>query len=98
RSKADSVSVQVIDNGIGIAPEDIDLMFSMFIQMDTHSPRSRGGIGLGLPLAQRLVGLHGGTITARSEGPGKGSQFTVLLPAADAQTQSGRKTSEAKPS
>ncbi|MGQ9427030.1 ATP-binding protein [Gilvimarinus sp. F26214L] len=77
------VSVQVIDNGIGIAPEDVELIFSMFTQMDTHAARSKGGIGLGLPLAQRLVALHGGTLKARSGGVGKGSQFTVRLPAAE---------------
>jgi signal transduction histidine kinase/ActR/RegA family two-component response regulator len=70
----------VADNGIGIAPEMLDTVFDMFVQVDSTLERTNAGLGVGLSLARRLVELHGGTITATSEGLGKGSRFTVRLP------------------
>jgi CheY-like chemotaxis protein len=60
-------------------------MFTMFAQEQTALERSEGGLGIGLALAKGLVELHGGRITASSDGPGRGSRFMVELPAADAQ-------------
>jgi signal transduction histidine kinase len=75
--EGDSVQIHVHDNGRGISPDFLPKIFEMFIQ---EQGSARGGLGLGLTLASHLVALHGGTIRARSEGPGKGSEFVVTLP------------------
>lgn len=75
------VRIVVKDNGIGIAPEDLPRILQMFKRTDVSRNRTREGLGVGLPLAKRLVELHGGTLTVESDGPGKGSTFTVTLPA-----------------
>ncbi len=72
--------VRVRDTGIGIAPEMLDRTFDLFAQADQGLARVRGGLGIGLTLARNLVILHGGTIEARSDGAGKGSEFLVRLP------------------
>jgi CheY-like chemotaxis protein len=77
------VSVRVADEGIGIAPEILPLVFEMFTQGDS-SHRGQSGLGVGLALARRLVELHGGTIAVESGGAGRGSVFTVQLPATTA--------------
>jgi two-component system CheB/CheR fusion protein len=59
-------------------------LFETFAAGDAPPGRSRDGLGLGLPLVRSLVGLHGGTITATSDGPGRGAEFTVRIPAASA--------------
>jgi len=74
--------VEVSDTGIGIAPEKLAGLFTMFGQIDRHDPRSQGGLGIGLALAQRLARMHGGRVEAASEGPGRGSRFTLRLPLA----------------
>ena len=74
--------VEVTDTGIGIAPEKMADLFTMFGQIDRRDPRSQGGLGIGLALAQRLAGMHGGRVEAASEGPGRGSRFTLVLPLA----------------
>ena len=68
--------------GIGIKPEMIVRAFDLFAQGDQGLDRVRGGLGIGLTLARSLVTLHGGTIEARSEGEGKGSEFIIRLPLA----------------
>jgi PAS domain S-box-containing protein len=73
-------NVAVRDNGIGIAPAMLPRIFEMFAQVDHASQRTQGGLGIGLCIAKRLVEMHGGTLTARSPGPGAGSEFTVRLP------------------
>ncbi|MAM88949.1 MAG: histidine kinase [unclassified Hahellaceae] len=80
QAAGDTVSVKIIDNGVGLAPESTGLIFTMFTQMDTHSSRVKGGLGIGLTLVQKLVELHGGRIIARSAGIGQGAEFEVLLP------------------
>jgi PAS domain S-box-containing protein len=80
RRNGDAV-VTVKDTGIGIAPDKLASVFEMFEQVDKSLERTRSGLGIGLTLVKRLVELHGGTITAASDGLGKGSAFIVLLPA-----------------
>ena len=75
-----TVIVRVRDDGIGIAPELLPRIFDLFVQATHAISRSHGGLGIGLTLVQRLVKLHGGTVEARSEGLGKGSEFIVRLP------------------
>jgi signal transduction histidine kinase/ActR/RegA family two-component response regulator len=70
----------VRDNGIGIAPEMLNSVFDMFVQVDSTLERTNAGLGVGLSLARRLVELHGGAIEARSAGLNRGSEFTVRLP------------------
>jgi signal transduction histidine kinase len=74
------VAVHVRDTGIGIEPEMLPRVFETFAQADRSLERSRGGLGLGLALVKGLVELHQGEVRAASEGVGRGSEFTVLLP------------------
>jgi PAS domain S-box-containing protein len=74
------VIVDVIDNGIGMAPELVARAFDLFAQAERTSDRASGGLGLGLALVRSLVELHGGTVSCESAGPGRGSRFTVTLP------------------
>lgn len=74
-------AMRVRDNGIGIAPELLPHVFDLFTQASRSLDRSQGGLGIGLTLARQLVELHGGTVDARSGGPGQGSEFIVRLPA-----------------
>jgi CheY-like chemotaxis protein len=73
----------VRDNGAGIAPDLLPHVFEMFVQ-GTRPDRGQGGLGLGLALVQSLTTLHGGSVDAHSDGPGRGSEFTVRLPASRA--------------
>jgi two-component system CheB/CheR fusion protein len=77
-----SIVVSVRDDGAGIAPDILPRLFEPFAQGDETLDRSRGGLGLGLAVAKGLVELHGGVISAASEGAGLGAEFTVRLPAA----------------
>ncbi len=79
----DEVSVRVRDNGLGIPAESLPTLFQMFSQVDRNIERSQGGLGIGLSLVKRLVEMHGGTVEAHSDGPGRGSEFTVRLPVPD---------------
>ena len=72
--------VSVKDAGVGIAPNMLSKIFEMFTQIDTSLERARGGLGIGLTLVKRLVEMHGGSVSALSEGPGRGSEFVVRLP------------------
>lgn len=74
------VMVRVTDNGTGIEPELLPRIFDLFVQASRTLDRKHGGLGIGLTLVQRILKLHGGTIEARSEGLGHGSQFIVRLP------------------
>lgn len=76
------VVIQVSDNGIGIAEESLTQVFEMFAQIQQSSERASGGLGIGLSLVQRLVDMHGGTVSAASPGQGQGSTFKVRLPLA----------------
>ena len=79
RDNGDAI-VSVKDNGIGISPTVLTQVFDMFMQVDRSTRRSQGGLGIGLTLVKSLVGMHGGTVEARSDGPGLGSEFIVRLP------------------
>ncbi len=78
-----SIVLRLRDNGIGIDSEMLPHIFDLYTQVDGTLARSLGGLGIGLTLVKRLVELHGGRVTAASEGPGKGSEFTIRLPATD---------------
>jgi signal transduction histidine kinase len=84
------VVVTVKDTGIGIPPAKLQSIFEMFSQVEAALSRSRGGLGIGLCLVKQLVEMHGGHIEARSEGPGKGSEFVVRLPVVVGQGVAGR--------
>jgi signal transduction histidine kinase/ActR/RegA family two-component response regulator len=73
------VALRVHDSGIGIAAADLEEVFELFRQTERSLARSPGGMGLGLTLARKLAELHGGTLVARSEGLGHGSEFTLTL-------------------
>jgi len=72
--------LQISDDGPGIAPEFLPVMFERFKQADNGALRAQRGLGLGLAIVKHLVELHGGTVTAHSEGLGKGARFEVTLP------------------
>jgi PAS domain S-box-containing protein len=78
-----AVAVSVKDTGIGISPQALPTVFEMFSQATPALERARGGLGIGLSLVRGVVELHGGRVVARSEGPGKGSEFVVELPLAE---------------
>jgi signal transduction histidine kinase len=72
--------IAVRDSGEGISPEFLPQVFNRFSQADTSKTRAHGGLGLGLALVRQLVELHGGSVSAESAGPGKGSTFAVMIP------------------
>ena len=80
REGGDAV-VEVTDTGVGIAAHQLPEVFEMFAQVERTSERAQGGLGIGLALVRRLVEMHGGTVSAASDGPGLGSSFRVRLPA-----------------
>ena len=77
-----SVEVAVTDNGIGIDPSLLPIVFDLFREAAHATRHPRGGLGLGLTIVRRLVEMHGGSVSAASEGPGKGSRFALRLPVA----------------
>jgi signal transduction histidine kinase/DNA-binding response OmpR family regulator len=79
--EAGEVVFRVRDTGIGIPREMLASVFELFTQADRSLDRSQGGLGIGLTLVKSLVEMHGGSVRASSEGPGKGSEFVVRLPA-----------------
>jgi CheY-like chemotaxis protein/anti-sigma regulatory factor (Ser/Thr protein kinase) len=76
-----SIELRVRDSGVGIDPALLPHVFDTFVQGDRGPDRAGGGLGLGLALVRTLTTLHGGTVTAQSDGAGRGSLFTVKLPA-----------------
>jgi CheY-like chemotaxis protein len=84
------VEVAVCDTGRGIAPDFLPFVFERFRQVDATFSREQGGLGLGLAIAKQLAELHGGTITASSDGIGQGATFTLVLPLMIVHSQSAR--------
>jgi len=84
RVEDDAANVDVSDSGIGIDPESLTSIFELFVQGASEQRPQRGGLGIGLAMVKGIVELHGGSVIARSEGPGTGSTFTVTLPLAEA--------------
>src|SRR6185312_14420326 len=78
--RGNDVEIRVRDNGIGICPEMLPHVFELFTQLDRGDGRTQGGLGIGLALVQRLVQMHGGNVSAGSDGPGMGSEFVIRLP------------------
>ena len=72
--------VRVRDNGCGISPAALPRVFDMFAQVEDKARHAQGGLGIGLALVRKLIDMHGGTVQAQSDGPDKGSEFTVRLP------------------
>jgi signal transduction histidine kinase len=72
--------IKISDTGIGIAPEVVPKIFELFTQVHSKAERAQGGLGIGLALVRRLTEMHGGTVSVHSDGPGRGSEFTVRLP------------------
>jgi PAS domain S-box-containing protein len=75
--------VRLRDNGIGIPPDSLTTIFELFAQVDASIERAHGGLGIGLSLVKSLATLHGGSVEARSDGPGTGSEFILRLPLLD---------------
>ena len=80
RRESTDVEIRVRDNGIGIPPVLLPRLFQLFTQVDGAAHRAQGGLGIGLALVRQLVQMHGGTVTAYSQGPGQGSEFLIRLP------------------
>jgi CheY-like chemotaxis protein len=81
-SDGDHALIQVTDDGVGIAADRIGGIFELFAQAENAIGRAQGGMGIGLALVRNLVQLHGGAVSAKSDGIGKGSEFAVRLPIA----------------
>jgi two-component system CheB/CheR fusion protein len=88
-AEADGATIAVRDTGVGLSPEMVERAFDLFVQADETLDRADGGIGVGLTLVRSIVELHGGRVTAESDGPGRGSQFKVWLPLELAGEQAG---------
>jgi PAS domain S-box-containing protein len=88
--------MRVKDTGIGMSAELIPAAFDLFVQGERSLDRSEGGLGVGLTLVKRLVALHGGSVAARSDGPGHGSEFEIRLPALT-QASVPRQSSDSRP-
>jgi signal transduction histidine kinase/ActR/RegA family two-component response regulator len=89
------VEVRVGDTGIGIPARALSSIFEMFAQVDVSLERSHGGLGIGLTLVKRLVEMHGGSVEARSDGAGMGSEFIVRLPAVRTSSRTGAANGDA---
>jgi PAS domain S-box-containing protein len=76
----DDAIVRIRDTGVGLTDDMLENVFEPFTQVERSLDRSEGGLGIGLTLARRLVEMHDGKLSARSDGPGRGSEFTICLP------------------
>jgi PAS domain S-box-containing protein len=82
KTKVERVAVTVKDTGVGIAPEDQEKVFGMFVQLNRDMRRQQTGLGIGLTLVKQMTELHGGNVAVWSAGVGQGSEFTITLPLA----------------
>jgi CheY-like chemotaxis protein len=78
----EEVTISVRDTGLGIPADMLPRVFDLFTQVGRDAQRAQGGLGIGLTLVKRLVEMHGGSVSAHSEGAGRGSEFVVRLPLA----------------
>jgi PAS domain S-box-containing protein len=95
-SKVERVAVTVRDTGVGIAPEDQEKVFGMFVQLNRDLRRSQTGLGIGLTLVKQMTEMHGGSVAVWSAGPGQGSEFIITLPLAVA-VEAERPSSQTSP-
>jgi CheY-like chemotaxis protein/two-component sensor histidine kinase len=95
--EGDETVLSVRDDGIGMSAELVPHVFDLFIQGERSLDRSEGGLGIGLTMVQRLIALHGGTVAARSPGPGHGSEFVVRLPLTESLSAEPSPVSDAPP-
>ncbi|MGJ4965956.1 ATP-binding response regulator [Bradyrhizobium sp. HKCCYLRH3061] len=79
----DNTIIGITDQGAGLSPEDLGRLFGRFQRLSAKPTAGESSTGLGLSIVKRIVDMHGGEVTARSEGPGSGSTFTITLPAAE---------------
>ena len=75
--------VRVSDEGAGLSPEDLGRLFGRFQRLSAKPTTGESSTGLGLSIVKRIIDMHGGGVTADSDGPGKGSTFTITLPATE---------------
>jgi PAS domain S-box-containing protein len=92
--EGDWAVIRIQDTGVGMPPELLSAAFDLFVQGERSLARTEGGLGIGLTIVRQLVALHGGSVTARSAGAGKGSEFIVLLPALSHESLSTRAAPE----
>jgi signal transduction histidine kinase/CheY-like chemotaxis protein len=92
----DWLTVEVSDDGAGIAPDVLPSVFDLFVQADRTLDRAQGGLGIGLSVVRKLVEMHGGEVWARSAGLGQGATFQLRLPRGDAPRQETRETANSR--
>jgi CheY-like chemotaxis protein len=82
RATADAagITIEVSDNGVGLCADSLAGIFTMFSQVEKRRNEAEGGLGIGLAIVERIVEMHGGRVEARSDGPGHGATFAVVLP------------------
>jgi two-component system, sensor histidine kinase len=80
RVEAGQVAIGIADNGVGIPAELLPRIFDLFVQSKRSLDRSQGGLGIGLSVVRRLIEMHGGRVSAASDGPGRGARFELVLP------------------
>ena len=99
RTDGDEAVIAVSDNGLGIPADMRSRVFQLFTQVENHTDRAKGGLGIGLALVKQLVAMHDGSVSAESSGPGQGSVFTIRIPLASdtAETQPRNESSAAPP-
>ncbi len=96
RLEGDDATIQVIDDGVGIAPDQLARVFEMFTKIERSLPGTNDGLGIGLALSRQLAELHGGSLRAASAGEGKGAAFTLTVPVGIAENAGANATGESK--
>jgi two-component system CheB/CheR fusion protein len=96
--EGEQIAIRVKDTGVGIRPRMLEKVFELFVQANETLDRSEGGLGVGLTLVRTIAELHGGTVRAFSEGPGKGSEFVVRLPRNEGREANGEISPVTRPS
>jgi len=80
--EAGSTVIRISDQGAGLSPEDLGRLFGRFQRLSAKPTAGESSTGLGLSIVKRIIDMHGGTVTADSDGPGAGATFTIMLPTA----------------